>query len=46
MKKINVIAVGLLCLSLLTGCTTHKIERNQQDIDQEKVEKIKKEIAS
>lgn len=46
MKKINVIVVGLLCLSLLTGCTTHKIERSQQDIEQEKVEKIKKEIAS
>lgn len=30
----------------LTGCTTYKIERNQQDIEQEKVEKNKKEIAS
>lgn len=46
MKKINVIVVGLLCLSLLTGCTTHKIERSQQYIEQEKVEKNKKEIAS
>lgn len=46
MKKINVIAVGLLSLSLLTGCTTDKIERSQQDIKQEKVEKAKKEIAS
>lgn len=46
MKKRNVILVGLLSLSLLTGCTTNKIERSQQDIDQEKVEKAKKEIAS
>lgn len=46
MKKINVITVGLLSLSLLTGCTTNKIERSQQDIEQEKVEKAKKEIAS
>lgn len=46
MKKRNVIVVGLLSLSLLTGCTTNKIERSQQDIKQEKVEKAKKEIAS
>lgn len=46
MKKINVIVVGLLSLSLLTGCSTIKIERSQQDIEQEKVEKAKKEIAS
>ena len=46
MKKRNVIVVGLLSLSLLTGCTTDKIERSQQDIKQEKVEKAKKEIAS
>lgn len=46
MKKINVIAVGLLSLSLLAGCSTNKIERSEQDIRQEKVEKAKKEIAS
>lgn len=46
MKKRNVIVVGLLSLSLLTGCTTDKTERSQQDIKQEKVEKAKKEIAS
>lgn len=46
MKKRNVILVGLLSLSLLTGCTTDKIERSQQDINQEKVEKAKKEIAN
>lgn len=46
MKKRNVIVVGLLSLSLLTGCTTDKIERSQQDIKQEKVKKAKKEIAS
>lgn len=46
MKKRNVIVVGLLSLSLLSGCTTNKIERSQQDIKQEKVEKAKKEIAS
>lgn len=46
MKKRNVIVVGLLSLSLLTGCTTNKIERSEQDIKQEKVEKAKKEIAS
>lgn len=45
MKKINVIVVGLLSLSLQAGCTTDKIERSQQDIKQEKVEKAKKEIA-
>lgn len=38
--------MGLLSLSLLTGCTTDKIERSQQDIKQEKVEKVKKEIAN
>lgn len=46
MKKRNVILVGLLSLSLLTGCTTNKIERSQQDINQEKVKKAKKEIAN
>lgn len=46
MKKRNVILVGLLSFSLLTGCTTDKIERSQQDIKQEKVEKAKKEIAN
>lgn len=46
MKKKNIILVGLLSISLLTGCTTDKIERSQQDIKQEKVEKAKKEIAS
>lgn len=46
MKKKNIILVGLLSLSLLTGCTTDKIERSQQDIKQEKVEKAKKEIAN
>lgn len=46
MKKKNIILVGLLSISLLTGCTTDKIERSQQDIEQEKVEKAKKEIAS
>lgn len=46
MKKRNVILVGLLSLSLLAGCTTDKIERSQQDIKQEKVEKAKKEIAN
>lgn len=46
MKKRNVIVVGLLSLSLLTGCATNKIERSEQDIKQEKVEKAKKEIAS
>lgn len=46
MKKRNVIVVGLLSLSILTGCTTNKIERSQQDIKQEKVEKAKKEIAN
>lgn len=46
MKKRNVIVVGLLSLSILTGCTTNKIERSEQDIKQEKVEKAKKEIAS
>lgn len=46
MKKRNVIVVGLLSLSLLSGCTTNKIERSEQDIKQEKVEKAKKEIAS
>lgn len=46
MKKRNVILVGLLSLSMLTGCTTDKIERSQQDIKQEKVEKAKKEIAN
>lgn len=45
MKKRNVILVGLLSLSLLTGCTTDKIDRSQQDIKQEKVKKAKKEIA-
>lgn len=44
MKKRNVIVVGLLSFSLLTGCTSNKIERSQQDIKQEKVEKAKKEI--
>lgn len=46
MKKRNVIVVSLLSLSLLTGCTTNKIEHSDQDINQEKVEKAKKEIAS
>lgn len=46
MKKRNVILVGLLSFSLLAGCTTDKIERSQQDIKQEKVEKAKKEIAN
>lgn len=46
MKKRNVIVVGLLSLSLLSGCSTNKIERSEQDIKQEKVEKAKKEIAS
>lgn len=46
MKKRNIIVVGLLSLSLLTGCTENKIERSQQDIKQEKVEKAKKEIAN
>lgn len=46
MKKRNVILVGLLSFSLLTGCTSDKIERSQQDIKQEKVEKAKKEIAN
>lgn len=46
MKKRNVIFVGLLSLSLLTGCAPNKIERSEQDIKQEKVEKAKKEIAS
>lgn len=46
MKKRNVILVGLLSFSLLTGCTTDKIEHSQQDIKQEKVEKAKKEIAN
>lgn len=44
MKKIILIAVAMLSLSLLTGCTSNKIERSQQDINQEKVEKAKKEI--
>ena len=44
MKKIIIIAVAMLSLSLLTGCTSNKIERSQQDIKQEKVEKAKKEI--
>lgn len=46
MKKIIIIAVAMLSLSLLTGCTSNKIERSQQDIKQEKVEKAKKEIES
>lgn len=46
MKKRNLILVGLLSLSLITGCTTNKIERSQQDIKQEKIEKAKKDIAS
>lgn len=46
MKKRNVIVVGLLSLSLLSGCSTNKIERSEQNIKQEKVEKAKKEIAS
>ena len=46
MKKRNVIVVGLLSLSLLSGCSTNKIERSEQGIKQEKVEKAKKEIAS
>ncbi len=44
MKKRNVIVVGLLSLSLLAGCTSNKIERSQQDIKQEKVEKAKKRL--
>lgn len=44
MKKKNIFLVGLLSLSLLTGCTTEKIERSQQDIKQEKVEKAKKRL--
>lgn len=46
MKKRNVIVVALLSLSLLSGCSTNKIERSERDIKQEKVEKAKKEIAS
>lgn len=46
MKKRNVILVGLLSLSLLTGCRANILEHSQQDIKQEEVEKDKKEITN